>query len=231
MTQAKTTLLLLLSFSCISLFAQQSEIRELSSFNQLSFSTAGKVYLTQGSNQKVELKGSKEVLEKIETEVRGGRLIIKKESSGWFSWSDDGDLEVYITIPEIEEINISGSGKIYGKNTIKAGDMEISVSGSGSVNLNATVSDLDLSISGSGEISLEGTARYVDLSISGSGSLGAEDLKSDSYKIKISGSGSCKVFAEKSIDASISGSGSVYYKGSPSNINSHSSGSGKVRKI
>ncbi|MBL6447213.1 DUF2807 domain-containing protein [Fulvivirga sp. 29W222] len=230
MTKAKTLLLILFSLSTISLLAQQSEIREVSSFKELSLSTAGKVHLTQGSTQKVELKGSKDVLDNTETEVRGGRLIIKRKNSSWFGGSN-GDLEILITMTQVEELNVSSSGKIYGENMIKTDDLEVSVSGSGSVELNTMANDLDLSISGSGKILLEGTAKDVDISISGSGSLKAEELKSDSYKIKISGSGSCKVYAEKSIDASISGSGSVYYKGNPENVNSRSSGSGRIRKI
>jgi hypothetical protein len=33
------------------------------------------------------------------------------------------------------------------------------------------------------------------------------------------------------LDATISGSGSVSYRGNPSKVNSHASGSGKVRKL
>lgn len=214
----------------VSLFAQQSEVRDVPAFTKLSLSTAAKVHLTQGNTQRVELKGSEDALKDVETEVRGGHLIIKRESS-WFSWSDSDDLDVYITMPKIDELNVSGSGKVEGTNKFETSDLEISVSGSGSVDIETNTKDLDLSISGSGKIELEGSASHADISISGSGSLEAEDLKAVSYKIIISGSGSCTVNAEKSIDASISGSGSVYYKGNPANINSSTSGSGRIKKI
>lgn len=231
MTKIKLTLSILFIFAGASLFAQQSEIRDVPAFTKLSLSTAAKLHLTQGNTQKVELKGSEEALKDVETEVRGGHLIIKRENSSWFSWSDSDELEIYVTVPKIEELNVSGSGKVYGKNKFETSDLEISVSGSGGVAIETDAKDLDLSISGSGQIELEGSAAHADISISGSGSLEAEDLKAVSYKIIISGSGSCKVNAEKSIDASISGSGSVYYKGNPANINSSTSGSGKIKKI
>lgn len=231
MNKIKLILSVLSIFVGVSLFAQQSETRNLSAFTKLSLSTAAKVHLTQGSTQKVELKGSEDVLKDVETEVRGGHLIIKRKSTNWFKWSDSDDLEVYITMSKIDELNVSGSGKVYGKNKFETSDLEIGVSGSGGVDIETNTTDLDLSISGSGKIELKGSASHAKVSISGSGSLEAEDLKAISYKIIISGSGSCTVNAEKSIDASISGSGSVYYKGNPANINSSTSGSGKVKKI
>lgn len=227
----KPSLSIVLLLIAISSFAQKSEVRDLPPFSEIGLSTAGVVYLTQGNTQKVELRGSSEVLEKIETEVRGDKLIIKQEGTGWFNWSDNDDLEIYITVNKIEGLSVSSSGKIIGQNKFKANDMEISVSGSGKIEVQTESDDLDISISGSGKIELEGTASAVEVSISGSGKVGAEDLRAKSYKVRISGSGSCEVFAEESIDARISGSGSVYYKGDPKNVNSSTSGSGRIKKM
>ncbi len=49
--------------------------------------------------------------------------------------------------------------------------------------------------------------------------------------VRISGSGNVEINVKDELDATISGSGSVSYKGSPSKVNSNASGSGKVRKI
>ncbi|ELR69107.1 hypothetical protein C900_05496 [Fulvivirga imtechensis AK7] len=220
--------LLLIAFSS---YAQKSEVREVAPFSEIGLSTAGVVYLTQGSTQKVELKGSSEILEKIETEVRGGKLIIKHEGTGWFNWSKNDDLEIYITINKIEGLSVSSSGKIIGQNKFKTDRLELSVSGSGKIEAQTDSDDLDISISGSGKIELGGTASAVEASISGSGKIRAENLKARSYKVRISGSGSCEVYAEESIDARISGSGSIYYKGEPKHINSSTSGSGRIKKM
>jgi len=47
----------------------------------------------------------------------------------------------------------------------------------------------------------------------------------------ISGSGSVYITANQEIDERISGSGGVYYKGNPDKVSSRASGSGKVRKL
>jgi hypothetical protein len=80
-------------------------------------------------------------------------------------------------------------------------------------------------------MALSGKGTDLEINISGSGSVDAESLEAENCVAKISGSGKCEVNASKSIDARISGSGSVYYKGDPVKVNSHSSGSGKVKKM
>jgi hypothetical protein len=54
-------------------------------------------------------------------------------------------------------------------------------------------------------------------------------MEADHYSVKISGSGKCKINVGDSLEANISGSGSVYYKGDPDKIRSNVSGSGKVK--
>jgi hypothetical protein len=59
----------------------------------------------------------------------------------------------------------------------------------------------------------------------------AADLVTNKCDVRISGSGDVEINVTDELDASISGSGSVLYKGDPKKLNSHSAGSGKVRKM
>lgn len=211
------------------LFAQKTEIRELKSFEKLAVHTSGNVYLTQGTEQRVELRGDDELLQSIVTDVEGGKLTIRTNKNSWFGSQDK--LDVYITMPEVRSITLSGSARLKGENTFKSDEIKLAISGSGSMSVTLEASQLDLAISGSGRMDLDGSANEAKIAISGSGGLKAENLKAKDYTIKISGSGSCRIQAEKSIDAHISGSGSVYYAGNPSKVDSHTSGSGKIKKI
>lgn len=224
-----TTLLLICT---ITAFAQTSEVRDVPEFDGITLSTSGTVYITQGSPQRVEIKGRQETLDKIETEVRSGRLVIKNENSGsWFGWNSIGDFDVYITVEELEKIHVAGSGRIYGENKIKTRDMELDVSGSGRMELELDASYIDASISGSGKMEVEGTTLDLEVRISGSGAIYAEKLEARNCEARISGSGKCEISVSESIDARISGSGSVYYRGNPDKVNSSTSGSGRVKKI
>ena len=61
--------LLLLILSISTVVAQTKETRDVSTFTKISFRVSGKLYLKQGSPQKVEIEGKKDVLEKIETKL------------------------------------------------------------------------------------------------------------------------------------------------------------------
>ena len=264
-------ILFALLLSTTILMGQQREVRNVESFTKISFGFPGKLYLKQGSPQKVELEGNKDVLEEIETEVSNGRLRIGQEDK-WFKWnSSDNKITVYITVPNIDGVSVSGSGDIIGQTQIKTNDIDLNVSGSGSltleveangdveanvsgsgdmnlkghfksfesdvsgsgnVALNATIDSMaDFGISGSGKVQASGTADAVKANISGSGKVLAADLETNRCDIRISGSGDVEINVKNELDANISGSGSVSYRGNPKRVNSNSAGSGKVRKM
>lgn len=206
----------------------QKETRNVDEFTKISFGISGNLYLKQGSQQSVVLEGDD--LDEIETEVSGGKLRIKTRSSWSWNWSRDR-VDVYITIKQLDGLNLSGSGKVIGESTFRTGDMELTVSGSGDMELDIDADNVKTGISGSGDVELSGRARSNRVSISGSGKLSAENLETDAYEIHISGSGSCRIYANKEIDVSVSGSGSVYYRGEPDKVHSSTSGSGKIRKM
>ena len=263
-----TILSLLLSTTLLT--AQTREVRDVANFTRISFGFPGKLYLKQGSPQKVELEGDSDVLEVVETDVEGGRLKIGKEGK-WLNWSSDDKITVYITMPDIEGVSVSGSGDIIGQSRIRTNDLDLNVSGSGSLSLDveargdveadvsgsgnvdlkghfesfesdvsgsgkvtlaATIDGTaDFGISGSGKIHASGTADQVKTTISGSGRVLAADLQTNRCNVRISGSGDVEINVTHELDANISGSGSVSYRGNPKKINSHAAGSGKVRKI
>ena len=106
------------------------------------------------------------------------------------------------------------------------------MSGSGNVTMKLNVTDAaNFGVSGSGKINAAGTASKVKVSISGSGKVLAADLETNTCDVRISGSGDVEINVKEALDANISGSGSVSYKGDPKRLNSHSAGSGKVRKM
>lgn len=252
--------------------AQNRETRNVDTFTKLSFRVSGKLYLKQGNTQKVELEGPADVLKEIETEVSGGKLVIGKDNkwTNW-SWGDKDKIIAYVTMKDISGLSVSGSGDLIGEGKFTTGDLDLNVSGSGSlqvetisngsvnadvsgsgdltlkgsctnfesdvsgsgkVELTITVNGLaDFGISGSGKIHAEGTAKEVKAGISGSGRVMAANLETDKCTVRISGSGDVEINVKSDLDATITGSGSVSYRGNPAHMNSHSSGSGKVRKM
>jgi hypothetical protein len=209
----------------------KKENREVSPFSKIAMSVAGDLYLTQGDEYKLVIEGDEDVLDDIETEVRGGRLKIKYDKIFNLNWNNK-KVKIYVTMKEVEELSVSGSGDIIAESAISAEDIEFTVSGSGEIEIDdLSVSSIEASISGSGDIRLGGnkTADDLEMSISGSGELHASDLGVREAEISISGSGSCSVYVAEDLEVDVSGSGKVRYKGNP-RIDANISGSGKVVK-
>ncbi len=265
------TLLLLLLISISYSSGQNKEIRNVSTFTKISFRVPGKLVLRQGSPQKVEIEGDRETISKIETEVKGDRLVIGNEDRWNWGWQDNDRVMVYITVKDISGVGVSGSGDLVTEGKVTTDKLELSVSGSGSlqietsvsgdmeadvsgsgrievkgscrsfdsdisgsgkVNATLTVADqVEVSISGSGKLEASGTAKEIKTEISGSGKVYASNLEVEICRVRISGSGDVEINVKKELDANISGSGSVSYKGNPNHVNGNSSGSGKVRKM
>lgn len=210
--------------------AQDRQKRDIDGFKSLSLGVAGDLYLKQGNSFSVELEGDKDLLEVIETEVRNGRLVIRR--SNWRIMRN-AQVTVYITMPEINGLSVSGSGTLEAKGPVNGDDLDISVSGSGKIILNDLKAErVDCSISGSGNIRLKGSANdYVELSISGSGKFDGEEFRTGDMEIDISGSGNCRCWVEGDLEARVSGSGDIYYKGDTKRVDARISGSGKIREL
>ncbi len=178
------------------------------------------VYITVKNLEGFSLSGSGDVVG--ETPFNVSNIDIKIGGSG--------SLKMEINASGDMEADLSGSGNMDLKG--KCATFDSNVSGSGKANIAMVVNGVaSFGISGSGKISASGSSEKVKTSISGSGKLMAADFATKSCNVRISGSGDVEINVKDELDASISGSGSVSYKGDPSKVNSHSSGSGKVRKM
>lgn len=209
--------------------AQNKETRNVDNFSGISFGVAGDLYLVQGSTYNVTIEGDRDLLSEIETYERNGVLFIRKKD---WKRSMNKRVTVWVTMPDIESLSVSGSGTLTAEGAVKSGEIELNVSGSGRILLsNLAADEVDSSISGSGNIEIAGSgADECDLSISGSGKFYGKDFKVGEMVISVSGSGNCECNVVKELEASVSGSGDIYYLGSPS-VDVRISGSGKVRKL
>jgi hypothetical protein len=204
------------------------ETRNLSGFTKVSFGVSGDLYISIGNEFKVVLEGDKDVLRDIETEVSSDKLVIRKDN---WHFNSNEKITVYITMPVVKGLGVSGSGKAEIKDPVKGESLNLSVSGSGKlIASEIEVNEVNCSISGSGDIIINGsgTASKSDIAISGSGNYSSESLKIKSAEISISGSGNCTCNVTESLEARVSGSGNVNYFGNPK-IDARVSGSGKVR--
>lgn len=226
----KVTLLLAALIFTFAAQAQKKETRKVGSFDYVSLGVSADLVITQGSSNSLVLEGDADDLENIETYVKDGKLKIRTENNSWFG-DNMGDVKIYVTLVNFRGASVSGSGEITNSNNLKGNDINLSVSGSGEIEIYVDCKNIDAHISGSGEIYLEGKSDEIELHISGSGDLNSIEMQVNRIEAHISGSGSAKVNVKDEIDAHISGSGKIRYEGNPSKIREKVSGSGSVRSL
>ncbi len=210
----------------------ENEERNVSPFSAVSLNVSGTVYLEQGSPQRVRVEASESTLEELITEVKDGTLVIrlKNNYSFWRNFNH-GKIEVYVTVPNIDALSVSGSGSIESGN-IKSRTLDFKVSGSGDILVNNLDSKLvKANITGSGNIHLKGgSTDELSSTISGSGNLKAVNFQAANADLKVTGSGNCSLTARKSLKARVTGSGGISYKGSPQ-LDTNVTGSGRVKNL
>ena len=190
----------------------EEEVREVPAFDAVLFGGSGDLKITVGEEHSVVLQGDPRLLEEIETKVKGGRLVIKRENQSWFSFGNKnyGRLKVRVSMPELEEAMVAGSG-----------DLDVKGLDGG---------ETELVIAGSGDIKAQGKLELIRLVINGSGEIEARDLDADNADITINGSGEVVVKVSGNLEATINGSGDIEYIGEPKNVRKSVRGSGDIRQ-
>lgn len=205
-----------------------ADLKDLTGFNSIGLNIAGTLYIEQDSTYSVRIEGKDEDVKNIITKLEENTLIIKTKPGIHIM----GEISIFVSMPEVKGLNVSGSGDILAQKRINATDIKLNVSGSGNLFVDDLQStEIESSISGSGEIKVKGTAvESLKIDIAGSGDFSSEELASKDVQVNIAGSGSARVFASDNLNTSIAGSGDVYYKGSPL-VNASSVGSGTTKSI
>ncbi len=227
-------LITLIAMVCTAITAKaESEERNVSAFTEISLRIPAKLHLEQGKKQHIEIVAKSSTLEDIITDVKGSELIIKFPKKNYF-WKDfkPGTIDIFVTIPEIDALAVSGSGDIIGDGDIDSRILNLAVSGSGDITLpDLKAERVKASISGSGDIEIggNGTAEDLSIAISGSGDFKGADFEASDVVVKIAGSGDVFVHAEQNLNVRVAGSGDVRYKGNP-RIDKSVAGSGSVKR-
>jgi hypothetical protein len=208
------------------------ETRPVGAFTEINLGGSARVVLKQGSPQSVAVEGSKEDLADFETEVQGGQLRLKfrNQEGRQFNNKNHGPVTVYVTAPALKALRVGGSGKLEVSGPLQADDMALVLSGSGDLAVpQLQARQLQTSVSGAGTVMVGGTAVSNDIRLSGSGQVKAHDLKTETSRARLSGSGDAHVYASRAAEGSTSGSGSLYVAGG-AQLSSNTRGSGRVVK-
>jgi hypothetical protein len=201
--------------------------RPTDAFTAVKLKGSFNLFIRQDSVRKVEIVADDNIAPLIETEVRGGTLVIEERNNKCTRKVTRRD--IYISVPQLTSITLEGSGNIEGENTFKGTSLSVIIDGSGKISMSYEGDDLNSVIDGSGNISLSGSSKGATYVITGSGYLDAGQVNAQNVHATVGGSGYIVVTATSTLSANISGSGNISYYGNPS-VTQNITGSGSVTK-
>ena len=202
--------------------------------------------LRQGSPASLVLSGDPRWIARLTTLQSGDTVIIGTEMHEMRMQRKNG-VRADIVLPNLREVSSESLGmtEISG---FKGDELELSMEGAGSMNVNVDYRIINASLGGVGSMKLAGMnseritldlqgAGYVTLTgrsqslraeLGGLGSLDARQFAADAVTLALSGLGNATITAHQSANLNLSGMGSVTVYGKPLNRRVSVDGLGKV---
>lgn len=207
----------------------QEEVREIGDFSEIAFSGIGELTVTLGDAPALSIEAEENLLPYIKAYTRGDTLVIEIEDG--VNIQPTEPVRFAITAVSLEAVDVSGVGDV-NLPELAADSFNVAISGIGDVEISSlTAERLTAEMSGLGDLTIrDGQVGSQKVDISGGGKYTAAQMESAEAEIIVSGLGSATLWAEETLDVTISGSGNVSYFGSPQ-VTSDISGIGDLDQL
>jgi hypothetical protein len=204
-----------------------TQTRTTANFTAIDLQMNGNVYYTKSATTKVEVTAKESIHGMLETKVVDNRLVIRYHNGK--TYDADETLRINVYAPQMNSLMLNTSGSIIANSDLQEEFIYLRSSGSGSIYLHKVIStQLEAEASGSGQITATGgTTVREKLKSDASGKIDLSAVAAEQVNAHTKGSGDIKVKVSGYLDASIDGSGSIYFSGYPQ-IATHISGSGHL---
>ena len=193
-----------------------SETREASGFSAIDMRGIGRIIITQGETESLEIRGSDNIVPLVTTVVRNGVLVIDlKEKILIDDPTPANVITITIGLKDLTSLSVSGIADVQMDGLVTP-RLSLDMSGTGQLDLRGLeLEDLDLDLSGLGSVKLYGTAASADISLSGAGDIEAGDLELRTAEISLTGLGNATLWVTEHLEGDITGAGNIEYYGDP----------------
>ena len=171
----------------------QTQQKNLSDFTIINIQSGFQAQISQGDSYSVSITADNNVINRINVNQTGNTLTIGLQLASIFNI---GTLKAQITMPDLQEIHLSG-----GANANVAGFV--------------MTHDLSVSESGGSTLKMDGQASSLSASCLGGSGLELSELKVDSATVTLSGGSTGNINVSGRLDADLSGGSSLVYAGNP----------------
>lgn len=186
--------------------------------------------LKQGNAGSLRVEAGENIISSIVTEVNEGRLYIRNENKCNWLRSYNKDINVYLSVADLDSLDYFGSGTISSENAISGDSVQISVwEGSGSIEMELDVEKSRLNLHyGTVDFNIRGRSGVTYIYAASYGPFYCEQLNSKFVYINNRGTNNCYVRASVELGATIEYLGNIYYYGNPPVVHSNISGEGEL---
>lgn len=207
-----------------------TEERLLGTFTRIEAHNNVNVIITQGSTTAVSVEAGENLIGKVTTEVQNDILIIGNDNKCNWVRSYKHEIDVHVTVANLQEIDHYGFGNITSTNTIISDGLIITIYSNGDVNLDINMNYCYSDVHKSGDLILSGYASINSLWTIGNNWIRCQDLVTDSTYVVSKTTGDCLVNASFKLKVLLEGTGDVYYSGDPADVELEIVGDGAVIK-
>jgi len=200
--------------------------RKAGYFNSVKVSTAIDLILTQGGSESIKVEADDNLHEYIITEIKDNTLRIYIDAN----LREAKEMNVYVTMKDIEKISATSAGDVIGKTVIKSDELVLSISSAGDIKLDVDVHKLRCRISSAGDMTLTGSTDELFADLSSAGDLNAFELTARVADVSSSSAGNAKITVTEKLHARASSAGDIYYKGNPPEVDGHTSSVGGIHR-
>ncbi|WP_439106419.1 GIN domain-containing protein [Congregibacter sp.] len=212
---------LALSAVSLQLLAEEETRRvEGLDFDEVMVFGDAEVEINQGDEYLLQLRGPAEFLDSEPFYVKRDTLVLgaRKNSRG-----KKNRLRFRVVMPNLEELQVKGSGTVYIKPFVfdeprRIAPLKLSVDGSGEINAFELVgSSIEIDVEGSGDfraVSID--VKDLEAVVSGSGNLFVETVRAETGEFIVTGSGDLRVTEDgfvDTIEVNVVGSGDIRMSG------------------
>ncbi len=212
-----------------------AEKRNISSYHAIEVSDGIDLFLSEGDESVAVSASETRFRDNIKTEVKNGVLKIwyeHKSNSNINISLDWGNrkMKAYISYRNLDKLEGSAGSDITVYGSLKAGTLDLDLSGGSDFDGKIEVGDLKVGASGGSDVKISGMVKKLDLEASGGSDFKGYELAADICNLEASGESDIYITVNKELSATTSGGSDVYYKGNGTVREMKSSGSSGIKK-
>lgn len=171
-----------------------SEMRTVSGFDRVRLNGVVDVNIVRGADFSVTVSANDNLIRFVETELNGGTLEIGLASGNF----RDINAEVDVVIPSLAGITVSSTGGAAVENFSNPSGLTVDMSSTGNVRFNNS------------------NCEQLTANLSGTGDLEAFGLTATTAEVNTTSTGSAEVTVINSLTGSLTGTGDISFRGTPS---------------